>query len=89
MVDQLIPGKFKRLRHFKGSVWTTSEIVAAKSITAIRKNKGLLVVVTPLARVMWWLSRLAEVCCVACPFSAAGCRLTTLNVIYLSLRCKF
>jgi 3-oxoacyl-[acyl-carrier protein] reductase len=39
-------------------VWTSPERVAAKAIAAIRRNRGL-VVVTPLARVMWWLTRLS------------------------------
>jgi len=58
MVDQLIPGKFNRLRHFRGTAWTTANVVATKSITAIRKDKGI-VVITPLAKIMWWLSRLS------------------------------
>ena len=58
MVDQLIPGKFKRLRYLRGVMWTSAEVVAARSISAIRKNTGL-VVITPFARAMWGLSRLS------------------------------
>ena len=36
-------------------MWTSAEVIAAKSISAIRKNSGL-VVVTPFARLMWWLA---------------------------------
>ncbi len=36
---------------------TTAEVVAAEAITAIRHNRGL-VVVTPFARLSWWMVRL-------------------------------
>jgi 3-oxoacyl-[acyl-carrier protein] reductase len=39
-------------------VWTSPERVAVTALAAIRRNRGL-VVVTPLARVMWWLTRLS------------------------------
>jgi short-subunit dehydrogenase len=37
---------------------TTAEAVAAKTIAAIRRNKGI-VTITPFARVAWWLWRLS------------------------------
>jgi 3-oxoacyl-[acyl-carrier protein] reductase len=37
---------------------TTAEAVAAKALAAIRKDRGL-VVVTPLAKLMWWTARLS------------------------------
>jgi 3-oxoacyl-[acyl-carrier protein] reductase len=36
---------------------TTAEVVAARAIAAIRHNRGL-VVVTPVARLLWWMARL-------------------------------
>jgi 3-oxoacyl-[acyl-carrier protein] reductase len=38
--------------------FTTPETVAAKTIAAIRKNRGL-VVITPAARLLWWLYRVS------------------------------
>jgi 3-oxoacyl-[acyl-carrier protein] reductase len=37
---------------------TTPEVVAARAIAAIRNNRGL-VVVTPFARLSWWMTRLS------------------------------
>ncbi|MGH6727899.1 MAG: SDR family NAD(P)-dependent oxidoreductase [Pseudolabrys sp.] len=37
---------------------TSPEVVAAKALTAIRSNKGL-VVITAYARALWWLARLS------------------------------
>jgi 3-oxoacyl-[acyl-carrier protein] reductase len=37
---------------------TSPERVAAKTVAAIRKNRGL-VIVTPAARLLWWLKRLS------------------------------
>src|SRR5262245_28003995 len=39
-------------------IFTTPERVAAKTIAAMRWNRGI-VVVTPAARLLWWLKRLS------------------------------
>jgi 3-oxoacyl-[acyl-carrier protein] reductase len=39
-------------------IFTSPEKIAAKTVAAIRKNRGL-VVVTPAARLLWWLKRLS------------------------------
>jgi short-subunit dehydrogenase len=48
----------KRLPLPPAWLMTTPERVAAVAIAAIRRNKGV-VVVSPLARLMWWIARLA------------------------------
>lgn len=48
----------KRLPLPPAFLMTTAEHVADRAIAAIRRNKGI-VVVSPLARLMWWTMRLA------------------------------
>jgi short-subunit dehydrogenase len=51
-------GGVRRKRSTPKWLTTTAEVVARKSVRAIHRNKGL-VVVTPLAHMLWWLKRLA------------------------------
>jgi NAD(P)-dependent dehydrogenase (short-subunit alcohol dehydrogenase family) len=45
-------------RSFPYWLMTSADVVAARTIAAIRRNRGL-VVITPFARFWWWLTRLS------------------------------
>jgi len=59
MIENYGTGTPEQARHqFPAWMCTTADNVAINAIRAIRRNKGL-VVLTPFARLWWWLTRLA------------------------------
>ena len=59
MVEDYATSTAKEARHVMPPwLTTTADAVAKKAISAIHRNKGL-VVFTPLARIWWWLMRLS------------------------------